>query len=154
MKPILLGLFFSFATMSCQSHKKAASAKTPAAKVESLEIAHAQLLQVKNATLLVLSIVDMPYSVDRCYVLQGARSKEDRRLYGTLHSSENFVIFQSRNDYWVLTLSKDRQYKQFLPDGANVTILKGSGLAKYIPELVGYDDFIEELKAGKHDDKF
>ena len=147
-------LAFSFALIACKSSKKMNATNLPEAKTESLQVGRGQILQVKNAAVLVVSKTQTPSTVDRYYVLQGVKTKEIVIPSCLLSGSKDFVSLQSGSDFWILTISESNRYKDFLTSNANAVILNGFGLTQYRVKGVDFDTFIQELKDGKHDSKF
>ncbi len=144
-------LILTLSLASCHSPKKTQPSTSP---IQNLNVAKAQLLTVNKRTVLVVTSNQAPDKVDRYYVLQGAKAKEQAIPKSVLSESKDFVSLQAGSNFWVLTLKESDRYKNFLTDGADAKIIKGFGFAKYQESSLDFDTFIAELKAGKHDAKF
>ncbi|MFN0175887.1 MAG: hypothetical protein ACKVU0_14640 [Saprospiraceae bacterium] len=140
-----------FTLASCHSTKKSQNSSAP---IQNLNVAKANLLTVNNCAVLVVASIQTPDKVDRYYVLQGAKAKEQSIPKSVLSESRDFVSLQAGSNFWVLTLKESDRYKNFLTKGADAKIIKGFGFAKYQESGLDFDTFIAELKAGKHDAKF
>lgn len=154
MKSSIAIITFLLAFMACNSSQKAATVNQPEGEIESLNVDRAQLLQVKESAVLLLSKATNPNTIEQYFVLQGARTKDINISTSILNYSNDFASLQSGNDFWILALSKSDRYKKYLNQKANQKVIKGYGLAKYNIEGVDFNTFVEELKAGKHDSKF